>query len=74
MNPPYHRETIDHPQHFAKSNLLKILIIPAESTTFLAGTEIYGRMDVICKGDGSSKGKPELLIGEIGVELMGYDG
>jgi hypothetical protein len=73
--PPYHRETLDHPQHFAKSNLLKILIIPAENTSFLGGSEIYGRMELLCKGDGGgSKGKPELLIGELGIELTGYDG
>lgn len=51
------------------------MIIPAENTTFIAGSEIYGRMDVICKGDGGSKGgKSELLIGELGVELIAYDG
>lgn len=51
------------------------MIIPAENTTFVAGSEIYGRMDVICKGDGGSKGgKSELLIGELGIELIAYDG
>ena len=51
------------------------MIIPAENTTFVAGGEIYGRMDVICKGDGGSKGgKSELLIGELGLELIAYDG
>ena len=50
------------------------MVIPAESTSFLAGNEIYGKMEVICKGDGGSKGKVELLIGEIGIELIAYDG
>ena len=72
--PAYHRETIDHPQHFAKSSLMKINVFPAENTTFVAGGEIYGRMDISCKGDGGSKGKPELLLGELGIELTGYDG
>ena len=32
-------------------------------------------MDVSCKGDGGgSKGKPELLLGELGIELIAYDG
>jgi hypothetical protein len=74
VQPAYHKETIDHPQHFAKSSLLKIQITPAENVTFLAGSEIYGRMEVFCKGDGGSKGKSELLLGELGVELIGYDG
>jgi hypothetical protein len=72
--PPYHRETIDHPQHFAKSSLLKINVFPAENTTFVGGGEIYGRVDISCKGDGGSKGKSELLLGELGIELTGYDG
>jgi len=51
------------------------MIIPAENTTFIAGSEIYGRMDVICKGDGGSKGgKSDFLIGELGIELLAYDG
>ena len=50
------------------------MVIPAESTTFLAGNEIYGRMEVNCRGDGGSKGKSEILIGEIGIELIAYDG
>ena len=30
---------------------------------------------MFCKGDGGgSKGKSELLLGELGIELMGYDG
>lgn len=74
LQPPYHRETLDHPQHFAKSHLIKINVIPAENTTFLAGGEIFGRMDISCKGEGGSKGKPELLIGELGIELIAYDG
>jgi len=53
---------------------LKINVFPAENTTFVAGGEIYGRMDISCKGDGGSKGKSELLIGELGIELIGYDG
>ena len=74
-SPTYHRTTIAHPQNFAKTSLLRIMIIPAENTTFVAGGEIYGRMDVICKGDGGSKGgKSELLIGELGLELIAYDG
>jgi hypothetical protein len=75
LQPAYHRATLDHPQHFAKSSLLKILVIPAENTTFVAGGEIYGRMDINSKGDGGgSKGKSELLVGEIGIELIAYDG
>jgi hypothetical protein len=31
-------------------------------------------MDIMCKGDGNNKGKSELLLGEIGIELMAYDG
>ena len=73
--PTYHRQTIAHPQNFFKTSLLRIMIIPAENTTFIAGSEIYGRMDVICKGDGGSKGgKSDLLIGELGIELLAYDG
>jgi hypothetical protein len=54
---------------------MKIMVLPAESTTFTAGGEIYGRMDLNCKGDGGgSKGKSELLVGEIGIELIAYDG
>jgi hypothetical protein len=53
---------------------MKIMVIPAENTTFVAGSEIYGKMELFCKGDGSSKGKSELLVGEIGVELIGYEG
>jgi hypothetical protein len=72
--PDYHRETLDHPQNFARSNLLKLLVVPAEDTTFTGGGEIYGRFDIHSKGEGGSKGKPELMIGEIGIELLGYDG
>jgi len=74
LQPAYHRETLDHPQHFAKSGLLKINVVPAEFTTFVAGGEVYGRMDIMCKGDGNNKGKSELLVGELGIELMAYDG
>lgn len=72
--PDYHRETLDHPQYFARTNLLKLLVVPAEDTTFVGGGEIYGRLDIHSKGEGGSKGKVELLIGEIGIELLGYDG
>ena len=74
VQPAYHRETLDHPQHFAKSGLFKINVIPSEFTTFVAGGEIYGRIDIACKGDGNAKGKSELLLGELGIELIGYDG
>jgi hypothetical protein len=50
------------------------MVVPAENTTFVAGGEIYGRMDVSSKGDGGSKGKSELLLGELGIELIAYDG
>jgi hypothetical protein len=74
LQPAYHRETLDHPHHFAKSGLLKINVVPAEFTTFVAGGEVYGRMDIMCKGDGNNKGKSELLLGELGIELIAYDG
>jgi hypothetical protein len=74
LTPTYHRETLDHPQNFAKNSNLKLMVIPAENTTFVAAGEIYGRMDVNSKGEGGSKGKPEILIGELGIELTAYDG
>jgi hypothetical protein len=54
--------------------LIKINVIPSEFTTFVAGGEIYGRMDISSKGDGHAKGKSELLLGELGIELIAYDG
>jgi len=63
---------LDHPQHFAKNSNLRIIIVPAESTTFVAGGEIYGRMELLCKLE--PKAKADFLIGEIGIELIAYDG
>jgi hypothetical protein len=74
FQPPYNRESLDHPQNFVKSGLMKVMVNPAENCTFVAGGEIYGRMDVSCKGDGGHKGKCEILVGELGIELTGYDG
>jgi hypothetical protein len=65
---------LDHPQNFAKNSHLKLMVIPAENTTFVAAGEIYGRIDVNSKGEGGSKGKPEMLVGELGIELTAYDG
>jgi hypothetical protein len=51
-----------------------MMVIPSEDTSFLAGGEVFGRLDFVSRGEGGSKAKPEILVGEIGVELLGYDG
>ncbi|OLL21691.1 hypothetical protein NEOLI_001083, partial [Neolecta irregularis DAH-3] len=67
---------IRHPtvNTFAHLRMIKIKII-LHKTTFVAGGEIFGRMDLVVKSSKSfgSKKLGSFTVGEIGIELLGYE-
>ncbi|CCX35427.1 protein of unknown function [Taphrina deformans PYCC 5710] len=62
-----------HPFAFVKTNKFKIKVYPYQEP-FVAGGEIFGHIDIISdEGFRAQLGSTQVSIGEIGVEVIGYE-
>lgn len=71
--PPLCLEERFHPSTFVKTNKFKIKVLPA-SDPFVAGGEIAGHIDIVSdEGFRAQLGSTQVLVGDIGVEIIGYE-
>lgn len=71
--PPLCLEERFHPSSYAKTNKFKIKVHPGQAP-FVAGGEIFGHVDIISdEGFRAQLGSTQVLVGEIGVEVIGYE-
>lgn len=71
--PPWSNEEKHRPSSFAKTSKLKVKVVLG-GETFVAGAEVFGHVQVSSdEGLRAKLGNYEVLVGEIGVELVAYE-
>lgn len=71
--PPLSWEERFHPAPFVKTPKFRIKVNPG-TAIFVAGGEVYGQLEISSEeGFRAQLGSTQVLVGEIGVEIIGYE-